>query len=466
MPTGFYDVVVENADGGTDTLYGGFVVDFRPPVVNGITPSAGLNGGVVSISEIAGEHFRDGATVELRREGVEIDATGVTVVSPEKLTCSFDLTGAEPGAWDVWVINPDTEGASLAGGFTVSNPTFYFAEGTCRPGFEPYLCIQNPGDEAAEIEITYMRGNGTTVTQELTVDPATRYTVLPSGELGTGDSEAFDFSSVVECTNGRRIVAERPMYFAYMGEWTGGSDVVGINRPQPAFYFAEGTCRPGFDPYLCIQNPGDAEAEVKITYLKGDSTEDLEEVTVPGHSRLTVSPRLELGTGDDVAHDFSTVVECTNGQLIVAERPMYFDYNGEWNGGHDVMGAAAPGTAFYFAEGYTGQDSFDEWLCLANPGSSRPPPPSPTCSQTAPHSGSRSRWTPLPVRQFWSTRWWGRTGRSRWWWSPICPSWPSAPCTSTTAAPGRTGAASSARPRPPRSGCSPRVTPGRSSRSG
>ena len=60
---------------------------------------------------------------------------------------------------------------------------------------------------------------------------------------------------------------------------------------------------------------------------------------------------------------------------------MYFDYNGDWTGGHDVMGATAPGTAFYFAEGYTGQDGFDEWLCLANPGSSRPRPPSPTCSR-------------------------------------------------------------------------------------
>jgi hypothetical protein len=370
---GFYGVIVENADGGSDILYGGFVVDYHPPAISGITPAMGMNGGSVGISEIAGAYFRDGATVELQKDGVEINATGVSVVSPEKITCAFDLTGAAPGAWDVIVTNPDTESASLPGGFIVSNPTFYFAEGTCRPNFEPYICIENSGGTQAQVRITYMKGNGTTVIQELAVGSATRATVLPSSELGSGDDIAHDFSAVVECTNGQRIVAERPMYFNYQGEWTGGSDVIGINSPQPVFYFAEGSCRPDFDSYLCIQNPGDATAMVKITYALGDSSVDIVELDVAAHSRATVNARDELGTGDDDAHDFSAVVECTNGQRIVAERSMYFNYNGVWNGGHDVMGASAPGTTFYFAEGYTGQDSFDEWLCLFNPNSQPTP---------------------------------------------------------------------------------------------
>ena len=58
-----------------------------------------------------------------------------------------------------------------------------------------------------------------------------------------------------------------------------------------------------------------------------------------------------LGTGNDAAHDFSTKVTCTNGQPIIAERPMYFNYNGVWTGGHDVVGATSPAATFYFAEG-------------------------------------------------------------------------------------------------------------------
>jgi len=47
--------------------------------------------------------------------------------------------------------------------------------------------------------------------------------------------------------------------------------------------------------------------------------------------------RMQLGTGDDAAHDFSCKVESINNIDIVAERPMYFDYRG-LTGGSDTMG--------------------------------------------------------------------------------------------------------------------------------
>jgi len=104
-----------------------------------------------------------------------------------------------------------------------------------------------------------------------------------------GNDAAHDFSSKVECTNGQSIIAERPMYFNYRPgqlNWNGGSDVVGALAPASVFYFAEGTARPGFDPYFTIQNPGAADAAVKITYMKGDSTTQVQTLTVPAHSRL------------------------------------------------------------------------------------------------------------------------------------------------------------------------------------
>ncbi|MBU1942502.1 MAG: hypothetical protein KKE36_02385, partial [Actinobacteria bacterium] len=45
-------------------------------------------------------------------------------------------------------------------------------------------------------------------------------------------------------------------------------------RNAGTFYFAEGTCRPGYDPYICVQNPGNEDAQVTITYMKGDGTSD------------------------------------------------------------------------------------------------------------------------------------------------------------------------------------------------
>jgi len=231
---------------------------------------------------------------------------------------------------------------------------WYFAEGTCRPNFDPYICIQNPGDADATVTITYMKGDGGTPTEDLTVPAHARSTVRCADKLGQGDDAAHDFSSKVECTNGQKIIAERPMYFNYKGAWTGGHDVIGTPAPATAYYFAEGTCRPNFDPYICIQNPGDADATVTITYMKGDGGTPTEDLTVPAHARSTVRCADKLGQGDDAAHDFSSKVECTNGQKIIAERPMYFNYKGAWTGGHDVVGASATADTWYFAEGYTG----------------------------------------------------------------------------------------------------------------
>jgi hypothetical protein len=235
-------------------------------------------------------------------------------------------------------------GGSDVMGALAPAPVFYFAEGTCRPGFDPYITIQNPGAVAAAVKITYMKGDGTTQIQALTVPANTRSTVIVKNALGEGNDAAHDFSSKVECTNKQSIIAERPMYFNYKPgvlNWNGGSDVVGALDPAAAFYFAEGTARPGFEPYLTIQNPGAAAAAVTITYMKGDGSTLAQNVTVAAHSRSTVTVKQTLGEGNTAAFDFSSKVACTNGQQIIVERPMYFNYAPgvlNWNGGSDVVG--------------------------------------------------------------------------------------------------------------------------------
>jgi hypothetical protein len=113
----------------------------------------------------------------------------------------------------------------------------------------------------------------------------------------------------------------------------------GPEASSSAFYFAEGTCRPNFDPYICVQNPGNTDATVRVTYMKGDGATDTQDLTVKANSRSTLRVKDKLGESDDTGHDFSAKVECTNNQQIIVERPMYFNYNGVWTGGHDVVGA-------------------------------------------------------------------------------------------------------------------------------
>jgi ribosomal protein L34 len=324
---------------------------------------------------ITGTGLARGARVRLEHEGQEaLKGASVSVRGTQRLECDFDMAGAMPGSWDVVVENPDHATARLRASLRAFATTFYFAEGTTRPGFDPYLCIQNPGSTDAEVTITYMLGNGGSESQAMRVPKNSRSTVAVKDKLGSADDDAHDFSARVECTNSRSIIVERPMYFCYVTA-TGGHDVVGAVSPAKTFYFAEGSCRGtgsgpqpvAFYPYLCIQNPGSDGAVVKITYMKGDGTTVTQDVNVPGNSRVTVSVRDKLGSGDDAAHDFSAKVECTNGRRIIAERPMYFYYNGA-TGGHDVVGAREPAATFYFAEGSC-RPGFEPYFCIQNPGS-------------------------------------------------------------------------------------------------
>ena len=253
---------------------------------------------------------------------------------------------------------------------------FYFAEGTTRTGFEEWITIQNPNSEDAQVKITYMRGDGSTTEKDYTVKANSRETVGVNSDVGSGDTEAYDVSAKVESTNGVSIVAERPMYFNYQGlannNWQGGHDVSGIPSPAEVFYFAEGTTRTGFEEWITIQNPNSEDAQVKITYMRGDGSTTEKYYTVKANSRETVGVNSDVGTGDTEAYDVSAKVESTNGVSIVAERPMYFNYQGmgahNWQGAHDVSGIPSPAEVFYFAEGTT-RTGFEEWITIQNPNS-------------------------------------------------------------------------------------------------
>jgi IPT/TIG domain/Photosynthesis system II assembly factor YCF48/Family of unknown function (DUF5719) len=326
-----------------------------PPEIYSITPGSGPVG---SMAYIKGKNF--GAVRGSSR--VLFNGTAVTNYlywNDHEIVVRVPM-GAKSGLVEVrtpW-------GSSNYLHFGVAHPVFYFAEGTTRPRFDPYLCIQNPGGNAAQVKVAYMSGDGAMKEQDLTVPPTTRATVNPHDTLGEVDDAAHDFSCQVKSTNGEQVIAERPMYFNYQGIWPGGSDVMGAQAPATNFFFAEGTCRPGFIPYLTIQNPGDKEAAVNINYMKGDGTTAEQNLTVPPTTRTTVNPRDVLGEGDDTAHDFSCRVQST--EKIVAERPMYFDYQAMWPGGDDVMGAVTPARSFYFAEG-TCRSGFQPYVCIENP---------------------------------------------------------------------------------------------------
>jgi len=254
-------------------------------------------------------------------------------------------------------------GKNEGGHNTIGSPftytSWYFAEGYTGPGFDEWICILNPTDETANVTITYMFRKGGTQTQTVAVPARSRETVSVNEAVGYNR----ELSAKVE--SAQQIVVERPMYYGYQGygpvaKWNGGHLVMGTTTTSNSWYFAEGYTGSNFEEWFTLQNPNPSAVTVNITYMFRGGGGQSQSVSLPGNSRETIDVNGVVGSNKEV----SAVIEAS--QPIIAERPMYFKYNNEYDGGDVKMGAYVAWEYWFFAEGYTGP-GFDEWLTLQNP---------------------------------------------------------------------------------------------------
>jgi hypothetical protein len=111
--------------GGEFTSIGGLpqayiVAIAAAPALSAILPASGGNTGVVTVT-VSGSGLPSGATIKLSRSGQpDIPGTGVVVATDGlSITATFDLTGAAAGSWDVVVMTPDAQTATLPNGFSI-----------------------------------------------------------------------------------------------------------------------------------------------------------------------------------------------------------------------------------------------------------------------------------------------------------------------------------------------------------
>ena len=213
-------------------------------------------------------------------------------------------------------------------GSTSPAKEWYFAEGTTREGFDEWLCIQNPNTEPITVNalFTVGEGQGDAVAMSYPISDRRRQTISVNDVIGPGKDVS------VKLTSDYAFIAERPMYFNYKDKWPGGHNVLGSSMPKTTWMFAEGTTLPGFEEWLCIQNPHDSTANVDITYLPESGEPVTRSHLVAPGSRKTVNVNADAGPGLSIS---ATV---TSDLPVVCERPMYFNYKDKWPGGHDVVG--------------------------------------------------------------------------------------------------------------------------------
>jgi len=253
------------------------------------------------------------------------------------------------------------DGGSATIGVTAPRKKWYLAEGYTGGTFETYVLVQNPGPDPADIKYTFMKPGGAGPVVKTQQVPGYSRTTLRVNDVA--GCEGTDVSTIVECTSGEGIVAERSMYFDYYGR-TGGHTAIATPGPSSNWYLAEGYTGPGFDSYILLQNPSEKAEAISASYLKENGTVIKKTYNVAAHSRYTIHADTIKGLENA---GFSTTLSTSDGGGFIAERAMYFVYNGtSINGGSDSAGVTAPSDAWYLAEGYTG-GGFDEYVLIANP---------------------------------------------------------------------------------------------------
>ena len=129
---------------------------------------------------------------------------------------------------------------------------------------------------------------------------------------------------------------------------------MGAALPSSTWYFAEGYTGPGFDEWVCVLNPGDADANLTFNFQTQEAGLIVPDgtYTVPAHSRATFKVNDLLG-GQSYQTSLKLDIRrsrwwpsapCTS----TTRAPAAWG----WTGGHCVMGAPSLASDYYFAEGY------------------------------------------------------------------------------------------------------------------
>ncbi len=239
-------------------------------------------------------------------------------------------------------------------GAPAASKTWYFAEGYTGGDFDTWVLVMNPNSSAVTATLNFMLDDGRVVPYKVSIPAGGRQSVHVDAVPGL---ENCNVSTQVTCD--QPVVAERSMYFNYNGK-NGGSNSIGATQPSPNWYFAEGYTGGDFDTWVLLQNPNASAVTATLNFMLDDGRVVPYKVNIPAKARYTVS--VDAVPGLDNC-SVSTQVTCD--KPIVAERSMYFNYEGK-DDGHNSIGVTQPADNWYFAEGYTGGD-FDTWVLVQNP---------------------------------------------------------------------------------------------------
>jgi len=259
---------------------------------------------------------------------------GPTVTMASNTRKSFKVNNTCPGEWQVstkvTATQPVVAERSIYGnngawatesiGAAHAATQWYLPEGSTGPGFETWVLVQNPGTTEANVQLTLMEPGGKVAGPKLKIPANSRATV------NLADTAPGQWSLSTMVTSDQPVVAERAMY-GNNRQWA--HDSIGATAPDTTWCLPEGSTGPGFETWVLVQNPGDTEAKINITYMTPDSDRPGPSVTLAAHSRQT------FNVASSVPNVWEVSTKVTSDKPVIAERAMYGNSR-IW--GHDSIG--------------------------------------------------------------------------------------------------------------------------------
>jgi len=223
-------------------------------------------------------------------------------------------------------------------GVTAPAADWFLAEGATGPFMDLFVLVANPNTTPAEIDVTFLLPDGTTVAKSYTVAGNGRYSIWVDYE----DAQLADtaVSTTVHSSNGVPVIVERAMWWPD-GRWYEAHNSPGSTSTGVAWALAAGEVDAGrgMDTYILVANTSNTRADVSVTLYFEDGTTSTRTFTgIAPKSRFNVAVGVEFPAA--AGRRFGAVVESLGivPAQIVVERAMYWDADGiPWAAGTNAL---------------------------------------------------------------------------------------------------------------------------------
>ncbi|MBN2027247.1 MAG: PQQ-binding-like beta-propeller repeat protein [Actinobacteria bacterium] len=247
--------------------------------------------------------------------------------------------------------------ASSSLGTRAPSTAWYLAEGATAGGMETWVLVQNPGDEAVSVDVSFLTGSGEyspSVLQNYDLAAHHRISIY----AGTYVND-FNVSTRV-VTDGGGVVCERSTYGPANGDGLGtwATSSMGAKGPSRAWYLAEGATDEGRETWVLVENPYDLPVDVNLSFTSSQGEVQGPVETIPGRTRRSYRAN-DYITAGDVA---TTIMSSGGG--VICERAFYGPAR---NWATTSLGSPVAANHWDMPEGAT-DGGMETWVLVYNPG--------------------------------------------------------------------------------------------------